>query len=112
MNHQDCVFCKIINGEIPAKIIAENDNVIVIQDIAPKTPIHYLIIPKKHIQDVAYLEPEDKLLAGELLLMAKQLSEADPKAKDFRLVSNNGKGVGQSVFHIHLHFCAGKELQF
>lgn len=112
MSHQDCIFCKIINKEIPAKIITENDNVIVIQDIAPKTPIHYLIIPKKHIQDISYLEPKDKDIAGDLLLMAKQLSEADPKAKSFRLVSNNGKSVGQTVFHIHLHFCAGKELSF
>lgn len=112
MDHQDCIFCKIIKKEIPAKIIAENDSVIVIQDIAPKVPIHYLIIPKKHIVDVSQLQPEDKDLAGEILLMAKQLSESDSKAKSFRLVSNNGKGVGQSVFHIHFHFCAGKELSF
>ncbi len=112
MNNEDCIFCKIINKEIPAKIIAENDNVIVIQDIAPKTPIHYLIIPKKHIQDIAHLKLEDKALGGDLLLMAKQISDADPKAKNFRLISNNGKGVGQTVFHIHLHFCAGKELSF
>lgn len=112
MSHQNCVFCKIINKEIPAKVIAENDSVLVIQDIAPKTPIHYLIIPKKHIQDIVHLTPEDKGIAGDLLLMAKKLSESDSKAKDFRLVSNNGKRVGQTVFHIHLHFCAGKELSF
>ena len=112
MNHRDCIFCKIIAKEIPAKIIAENDTVLVIQDINPKTPIHYLIIPKKHIADIAHLKPEDKALAGDLLLMAQQLSESDPKAKNFRLVSNNGKGVGQTVFHIHIHFCAGKELSF
>jgi histidine triad (HIT) family protein len=112
MNHQDCIFCKIIAKEIPAKIIAQNDSVLVIQDISPKTPIHYLIIPKKHIADISQLELNDKALAGDLLLMAKQLSDADPKAKDFRLISNNGKGVGQTVFHIHMHFCAGKELAF
>ena len=112
MNHQDCIFCKIINKEIPATVIAENDNVIVIQDINPCTPIHYLIIPKKHIADVSQLQLEDKSLAGEILLMAKQISESDPKAKEFRLVSNNGKSVGQTVFHIHFHFCAGKNLSF
>lgn len=112
MSHKDCIFCKIINKEIPAKVIAENDSVLVIQDIAPKTPIHYLIIPKKHIEDIAQLKPEDKCLAGEILFMAKQLSESDPKAKSFRVVSNNGESVGQSVFHIHFHFCAGKNLSF
>ena len=109
MSHQDCIFCKIINKEIPAKVIAENDSVLVIQDIAPTTPIHYLIIPKKHIADIAQLKPEDKGLAGDLLLMAKQLSEADPKAKEFKLISNNGPSIGQTVFHIHIHFCAGKK---
>lgn len=112
MSNQDSIFTKIIKRELPADIIAENDNVIVIKDIAPKAPIHYLIIPKKQIADISQLENEDKAIAADLLLMAKQLSEADPRAKDFRLVSNNGKGVGQTVFHIHLHFLAGKQMTF
>ena len=108
----DCIFCKIINKEIPAQIIAENDNVLVIQDIAPKTPIHYLIIPKQHFADMTHLTENDRDIAADILLMAKQLSESDPKAKSFRLVNNNGAAVGQTVFHIHVHFCAGKELSF
>ena len=112
MKIPDCVFCKIINKEIPAKIIAENDSVIVIQDIAPKTPIHYLIIPKKHFANITKLEQSDRALAGDLLLMAKYLSETVTGAKEFRLVSNNGISVSQSVFHIHVHFCAGKALSF
>lgn len=111
--NDNCTFCKIINKEIPAKIIAENNTTIVIQDIAPQTPIHYLIIPKKHIKDMAHLTPEDRNYAADILLMAQQLSKADPEnAESFRLVNNNGASVGQSVFHIHVHFCAGKKLSF
>ncbi len=104
----NCIFCKIINKEIPAKIIAENENVFVIKDIAPKAPIHYLIIPKKHISDVSRLENTERDIAADLLLMAKQLSESDERAKAFKLNSNNGAAAGQEVFHIHLHFLAGK----
>ena len=107
-----CIFCKIINKEIPAQIIAENDNILVIKDIAPTAPIHYLIIPKKHFADVTHLTEKDRDYAADILLMAKQLSDADPKAKSFRLINNNGASVGQSVFHIHVNFCAGKEFPF
>lgn len=109
---QNCIFCKIINKEIPAEIIAENERVIVIKDIAPKAPIHYLIIPKKHFSDIAQLAPEDCDYAADLLLMARQLSQSEPQAKAFRLVSNNGALVGQSVFHIHIHFLAGTNMAF
>lgn len=112
MSAQDCIFCKIINKEIPSEIIAENDNVIVIKDIAPKAPIHYLIIPKKHIADVSQFTPEDRNYAADILMMAQQLSEDDPKQKSFRLVNNNGALVGQSVFHTHFHFLAGSSMAF
>lgn len=105
----NCIFCKIINKEIPAEIIAENENVFVIKDIAPKAPIHYLIIPKKHISDVSKLENAERDIAADLLLMAKQLSKLDERAKAFKLNSNNGAAAGQEVFHIHLHFLAGKK---
>jgi len=108
--NKDCVFCKIIAGDIPAQIVAENAEVIVIKDINPRAPLHYLIIPKKHISDIRALVPDDHHLAGSLLMMAQELSQQDPNAREFRLVSNNGATVGQVVFHIHLHFLAGKVL--
>ena len=104
---KDCLFCKIINKELSASIIAENEQIIVIKDIYPKAPIHYLIIPKKHITDITGFSDSDRALAGNLLLMGKQLAQSLSEPKAFRLVVNNGADAGQVIFHSHLHFLAG-----
>ena len=102
-----CIFCKIIAKEIPSAIIAETDDILVVKDINPKAPIHYLIIPKKHIIDCAHLESNDGILAGNLLLMAKQLATQLSGSQAFQLVVNNGAAAGQIIFHLHIHFLAG-----
>jgi len=110
MNDQNCIFCKIINKQIPSKIVAENDDIIVIQDIAPKAPVHFLIIPKIHIADVQSLDNGQSDLAGKMILMAKQLSTQLSSSKAFRLMINNGADAGQVVFHLHMHFLSGKRM--
>lgn len=109
MNQQNCIFCKIISNEIPSEKIKETSDLIVLQDIAPKAPTHYLIIPKKHIPKIAETSDLDQDLLGSCLLMAKELSVELPASQDFRLVCNNGASVGQTVFHLHFHFMAGKK---
>ncbi|MBT3827833.1 HIT domain-containing protein [bacterium] len=104
------IFEKIIDRDIPSDIVFEDDDLIVIKDISPKAPIHLLIIPKKPIKDIASLKADDQAIAGKLLLIAGHLSETIPGAKDFRLIANNGASVGQSVFHLHFHFLAGKAM--
>ena len=103
----ECVFCKIIRGELSTKKIAENDTLIVIQDIAPKAPIHYLIIPKKHTQDIQALSKQDLAIATDIFAMAQQLSQTINGAQDFKLHVNSGKNAGQIVMHLHVHFIAG-----
>jgi histidine triad (HIT) family protein len=105
----NCVFCKIIDGKIPATIIAQNEHVIAIKDINPKAPIHYLIIPKKHLSDVSAFDESDVVLAGHMILMAKHLSQELSGSQAFKLMVNNGEDAGQVVFHSHFHFLAGKK---
>ena len=107
MNDLSCIFCKIIKGEIPSKKIKETDQVLVIEDRAPKAPIHYLIIPKIHVVNLKEIQEKDKECLWATLMMAKELSGTIENASAFNLLSNNGAAAGQSVFHLHWHFVAG-----
>jgi histidine triad (HIT) family protein len=110
MIDQSCIFCNIIRREIPSKVIAENNDVLVIQDIAPKAPVHYLIIPKIHIKDIKSLDEAHASVAGSILLMARDISANLSGSGSFRLLANTGADVGQSVFHLHFHFLSGKKM--
>ena len=106
----DCLFCKILAGDIPADVVYENEHVLAFKDIHPKTPFHVLIIPKKHISTLNDLEPEDTELAGRLLLAAKTIADEQGFADDgYRVQMNCGEGGGQIIFHMHLHLMAGKK---
>ena len=105
----DSIFTKIIDRKIPAKIAYEDDNYIAINDINPQAPVHILIIPKRPIATLNDLVPGDAELVGGLFLLAKQLM-AQMGQKDYRTVFNCGEQAGQTVFHIHLHVLAGREM--
>ncbi len=100
----NCLFCKIIKGEIPSDKVYEDDKIYAFNDINPVGPIHVLIIPKKHIQNVADLKPEDKDIAGHLMVkMPEIVKKVGLEGKSFRVITNNGENAGQSVFHLHFH---------
>ncbi|PIV42244.1 MAG: histidine triad nucleotide-binding protein [Candidatus Nealsonbacteria bacterium CG_4_10_14_0_2_um_filter_40_15] len=108
---KDCIFCKIVDKELPADILYEDNNVIVFKDIKPKAPLHILIVPKKHIPSINHLESEDKELVGEMFLVAKKMAKKQGVAKTgYRLVFDTGENAGQTVDHLHLHLLGGKKL--
>ena len=109
--HEDCIFCKIVEGSLPSTKVYETDNVLAFKDIHPVAPVHILVIPKKHITNLNYIEEEDKELMGELLLAVKEVAKiAGVDKSGFRLVVNNNRGAGQSVFHLHLHVIGGRRM--
>ena len=104
----DCIFCKIIKKEIPADIFYEDQNLIVLKDIKPKAPIHYLIIPKQHIESVNHLKEENKDLIGVMFLTAQKIADKlGIKDKGYKLVFNVGRGGGQIIDNLHLHILGG-----
>ncbi len=107
----DCLFCAIANKTIPATIVYEDELVIAFKDINPVTPVHVLLIPKKHIDSLATVALEDKELLGHMLLSVKKVAELLQIDQDgYRLVSNCGENGGQVVKHLHFHLLGGKKL--
>ena len=107
----ETIFTKIINREIPADIVYEDDLCLAFNDIQPQAPTHVLLIPKKPIAKIADAGPEDQELLGHLMLKAGAIAR-DLGAENFRLVVNNGAEAGQSVFHVHLHILAGRPFKW
>lgn len=109
----DCLFCKIAAKQIPAKLVAETDDALAFHDIAPKAPVHVLVIPKKHVPTLNHLAPEDGALVGKLHLLAKEVAEKLGVATSgWRAVMNTNGDAGQTVFHIHLHVLGGRQLEW
>ncbi|CAH2031112.1 histidine triad nucleotide-binding protein [Trichlorobacter ammonificans] len=106
----DCIFCRIIAGEIPAKKVYEDDLVLAIEDIAPKAPLHLLLLPKRHFSNCLDMADHDEACVGHLFRVAGQLArERGLEQGGFRLVQNNGADAGQTVFHLHVHMLAGRD---
>lgn len=110
---ESTIFTKIINREIPAQIVFENEEIIAINDINPQAPVHVLIIPKKIIPTINDLNSEDAELVGRLFLIAKEIAKDKGIDEDgYRLVFNVNEGAGQTVFHIHLHLMGGRKFNW
>ena len=105
----NCLFCKMIAGEIKPKVAYEDADLLAIHDINPQAPVHILVIPKKHIEKISDLSPQDTLLVGKVVDGARKIASQN-SWKDYRLVFNNGAESGQSVFHIHLHLLSGRKM--
>jgi len=105
----NCLFCKIIRGEIPAVTLYEDAEVLAFRDIAPQAPCHFLVIPKKHLSGPAAVTAEDEQMVGHLLRVGTEVA-AKEGVSQFRVVFNNGAQAGQTVFHLHMHILGGRSM--
>ena len=108
----DCLFCKIVNKELDSEIVAESEGAVAFKDINPAAPTHILVVPRRHIASVADLSESDGDLLAELFQMTNQVAADARIADSYRVVSNKGKGAGQSVFHLHFHVLGGRSLSW
>lgn len=107
----DCIFCKIVKGEIPSEKVYEDEKVLAFKDINPVTPIHVLVIPKKHFKDVLDVKEEDKEIIADLFQSINKIAKTlGIEENGFRIVNNCGEDAGQEVMHLHFHLLAGKKL--
>jgi diadenosine tetraphosphate (Ap4A) HIT family hydrolase len=107
---ENCIFCKIIRGEIPSKKVFEDEQLLVIEDVSPQAPLHLLLLPKKHFVNCLDMTADEDALVGYAVRKGGEVARAKGYAESgFRIVQNNGAGAGQSVFHIHFHLLAGRE---
>ncbi len=108
---EDCLFCKIVNGEIPSQKVYEDDQVLAFRDINPAAPIHILVIPKKHIRSLADMENGAEEIISKIYKTINEISEKEGfKENGYRVIVNCGKDGGQEVMHLHFHILGGKEL--
>ena len=103
----DCIFCKIVAGQIPCRKVHEDDEVLAFHDIAPLAPVHFMMIPKKHIASLAEVAPEDAGVLGRMLAIAGRLAREQGSPEGFRTIVNTGKIGRQDVYHLHIHIIGG-----
>ncbi|MEV8015604.1 histidine triad nucleotide-binding protein [Streptomyces sp. NPDC086554] len=107
----DCLFCKIVAGDVPATVVKETETTVAFRDINPQAPTHILVIPKVHYRDAATLAAAEPTIVADLLREAGEVA-AEEKAESYRIVFNTGSGAGQTVFHAHAHVLGGRGLQW
>jgi len=109
---EDCLFCKIGDKKIPAKLVYEDADIFAFEDIQPQAPSHILLCPRKHLVSLSDAKDEDAAMLGKLQLVAAKLAEERKLSAGYRTVFNNGRGAGQSVFHLHLHLLGGRDFRW
>ncbi len=113
MASEDCIFCKIVAGAIPAAKVYEDERAVAFRDINPQAPTHALVIPRKHVASLNEATEDDRDLLGHLLLVAARVARSEGHAEGgYRTVINTGPGAGQTVFHIHVHVLGGRGLKW
>lgn len=105
----DCIFCRIVKGEIPAKKVYEDDDVLAFHDIHPHAPVHFLLIPKTHVPSLTDCSAEHSPVLGKMLSLAPRLAQEQGCKEGFRTIINTGRVGGQEVFHLHIHVLGGQE---
>ncbi len=109
----ECVFCQIVVGAIPAKILYEDDQVIAFDDMNPQARVHVLVIPKRHMASLAEAQDSDVSVLGQLMVVCSKMAQERGIAEDgYRVVANTGRGAGQTVFHLHLHVLGGRSFEW
>jgi len=106
----DCIFCKIVDGQIPSDTVYEDDDVVAFRDLHAQAPVHLLVVPRRHIESLDAADPADGALLGKVLLVAQQLAKEQKIESGYRVVNNCGAPAGQSVFHIHFHVLGGRPM--
>ena len=107
----NCLFCKIIRGEIPAAKLYEDEDILAFRDIAPQAPTHFLVIPKKHLSGPAAVTAEDEQVVGKLMRIGNEIAIKEG-ISHYRMVFNNGSQAGQTVFHLHMHILGGRNMSW
>lgn len=105
---ENCAFCRIANHQSPAKIVYEDETVVAFEDLNPQSPVHLLVVPRKHLSSLGEAEPEDEPMLGHLFLVAANLARERKLEKGYRTLINNGSWAGQSVYHLHVHLLGGR----
>ena len=109
---QECIFCRIVRGEIPGERVYEDETIVAFRDIQPAAPVHVLVLPREHIRSISDLREDDGPIAAALLLAAGQIAELEGlKERGYRVVTNIGAWGGQTVDHLHLHVLGGRQLR-
>lgn len=111
MKHEDCIFCRIVDGKLPAKIVRQDDATVAFHDLDPKAPVHVLVVPRRHIASVNDATDDDAGVMGALFIAAREVAAAEGiGASGYRLVVNTGAAANQTVQHVHMHVLGGRDM--